>query len=310
MRIVFMGTPDFAISSLDILMKGPHEIAGVITAPDKPAGRGQKMKESAVKKYAKKHGLYILQPTNLKDEHFQEELATLKADIQVVVAFRMLPPSVWDMPPEGTINLHASLLPKYRGAAPIHWAIIKGEKETGVTTFRLQHEIDTGNILFQEKTPIGPDETTGDLYERLKELGAALVEKTINAIDEGTVEPRPQNEDEVTKAPKLNRENCRISFDQPASDVHNFIRGLNPWPGAWTVLNDQQCKIFKSSPTGKKSVERAGYLCEHEGSLWVSCQEEWLKIEQLQLEGRKKMSGTDFVNGYSIESETGFTPAE
>ncbi len=301
MRIVFMGTPDFAIPSLKALLKSPHEIVGVITAPDKPAGRGQQMRESAVKQFAKKRGLYILQPTNLKDEHFQEELASLEADIQVVVAFRMLPRSVWDMPPEGTINLHASLLPKYRGAAPINWAIIHGERETGVTTFRLQHEIDTGNILFQEKTSIGPNETAGELYNRLRKMGAKLVLKTIDAIEDGTAQPKPQAEDEVTKAPKIDRDTCRISFDRSASDVHNFIRGLSPWPGAWTHLNDKQLKIFKTELTYKPTDKDPGQLETKDGSLYVATADDWLEIMELQLEGRKKMNATDFINGYTIE---------
>lgn len=256
LRIVFMGTPEFAVASLDALVKAGCTIVGVVTAPDKPAGRGMKLTESAVKQYAIAHQLPVLQPEKLKAENFLEELKLLKADIQVVVAFRMLPEVVWNMPAMGTINLHGSLLPQYRGAAPINWAVINGEKQTGVTTFRLQHAIDTGNILLQESFAIGENETAGEVHDRMKEIGARLLVETIRGLAAGTITEQPQQiEGSVRHAPKIFTETCRIDFTQSTEQVHNLIRGLSPFPGAFTNLQGKMLKIFRtvkdySHPTG------------------------------------------------------------
>jgi len=273
-----MGTPDFAVASLDALIKAGFTIVGVITAPDKPAGRGMRINESAVKKYAVKHGLKILQPERLKNEEFLSELKSLEADLQAVVAFRMLPEQVWNMPPKGTINVHASLLPQYRGAAPINWAIINGEKETGVTTFKLQHEIDTGNILLQEKIEIGENETAGELHDRMKEIGAALLVRTIEGLDNGTLSEVPQSsivnrESSIENsanlslitdhsllkhAPKITTQTCQIDWQKSADDIHNLIRGLSPYPAAFTELGDKTLKIFKSEKEHAPPTSRPG----------------------------------------------------
>ncbi len=245
LRIVYMGTPDFAVPPLKILVESGYDIAAVITAPDKPKGRGQKMAVSAVKDYALEAGLHIMQPTNLKDETFIEELRKLNANLQIVVAFRMLPEVVWRMPEIGTFNLHGSLLPQYRGAAPIHWAVINGEKETGLTTFFLKHEIDTGNIIMQEKEEILRKDTTGTLYQRLMQMGAGLVLKTVKAIEneDYTLIEQDTNQ-ELKHAPKLFKENTEIDWNKPAEEVYNFVRGLNPFPSAWTILNDKNSSFI------------------------------------------------------------------
>ena len=253
LRIVFMGTPEFAVASLKKLLEAGCNIVGVITAPDKTAGRGLQLQQSAVKKYAVEKGLNILQPEKLKSPEFLTQLRSLRADLQVVVAFRMLPDLVWNMPPMGTVNLHGSLLPQYRGAAPINWAIINGEKETGVTTFKLQHEIDTGNILLTEKILIGEDETAGELHDRMKEIGAGLVLKTIQGLSENSLFETPQsalpNGNEQTKlktAPKLFTETCKINWEKPVDEIYDLIRGLSPYPGAFTTLRDKTLKIIKA----------------------------------------------------------------
>ncbi|MCX8019928.1 MAG: methionyl-tRNA formyltransferase [Chitinophagaceae bacterium] len=307
LRIVFMGTPDFAVASLDALVKEGCTIAGVITAPDKPAGRGLKPAESPVKKYAVEHGLTCLQPEKLKDPFFLDELRSLRADLQVVVAFRMLPEAVWSMPPMGTINLHASLLPQYRGAAPIQWAIINGEEETGLTTFRLKHEIDTGDILLQEKIRISKNETAGELYERMKRAGAALLLKTIKQLAEGKITPMPQallTENVVLKtAPKITNEMCRINFNKTAKEVHNLVRGLSPVPGAFTLLNGKIIKIYKTelkqdqenlSPLKKPGA----FLTDGKTYLAFACADSYLFVKEIQAEGRKKMSVEDFLRGF------------
>ncbi|HRN57628.1 MAG TPA: methionyl-tRNA formyltransferase, partial [Agriterribacter sp.] len=250
LRIVFMGTPEFAVASLDALVKAGYHIVAVITAPDKPAGRGMKLTESAVKKYALEQGLMILQPVKLKDPLFVDTLRSLKADMQVVVAFRMLPEVVWDMPPMGTINVHGSLLPQYRGAAPVNWAVINGEKETGVTTFKLQHEIDTGNILLQQSVAIGDDETAGELHDRMKESGAKLLVRTIDGLINGTIEEKEQHHPPLTafplkQAPKIFTETCRINWNKPVNEIYNLIRGLSPFPGAFTLLGGKTVKLFR-----------------------------------------------------------------
>ena len=263
LRIVFMGTPEFAVPSLEILIENKFNVVAVITAPDKPQGRGQKLVGSPVKECALKYQIPVLQPTNLKAPVFIEELKSYRANLQVVVAFRMLPESVWAMPAIGTFNLHASLLPQYRGAAPINWAVINGEKETGVTTFFLKHEIDTGSIIFQDTEPIGDKDTVGTLYERLMHKGAQLVLKTVNAINAGQYPSTPQTESAVIKhAPKIFKETCVMNWNQPSEHLRNFVRGLNPYPGAWTVINDKSYKIFeiRRLPGASDHSETAGTL--------------------------------------------------
>ena len=239
-----MGTPEFAVASLDILIQNNYNVVAVVTVPDKPAGRGQQIQQSAVKKYAIEKGLTVLQPEKLKDEQFIKELTALKADLQIVVAFRMLPEIVWNMPPLGTYNLHGSLLPKYRGAAPINWAIINGETESGVTTFKLKHEIDTGNMLFQQSTPIYPTTTAGDLHDSLMHIGAELILKTVKAIESNNYVLKPQNDSEIIHAPKLYKETCKINWDNSAEKINNLIRGLSPYPTAFTEYIDKKNQVI------------------------------------------------------------------
>ena len=295
-----MGTPEFAVASLQALVEGGVNIVGVITAPDKPAGRGKKIMASVVKQYAEVKGLKILQPTNLKSPEFLEELRSLEADLQVVVAFRMLPELVWNMPPLGTFNLHASLLPDYRGAAPINWAIINGEVETGLTTFFLKHEIDTGDIIFQEKEPIHEEDNVGSLYERLMKKGGFLTLKTVKAIQQGNYTETPQSVSETVKhAPKIFKDTCEINWDQDHKRVYDFIRGLSPYPCAWTTLKGKTLKVFKSTisneqlPVGKIVSDNKTYLR-------FGCQSGSLDILELQLEGKKRMPIDEFLKGYQI----------
>lgn len=303
LRIVFMGSPAFAVASLDILVKNDFNIVGVVTAPDKPAGRGLQLSETAVKKYAVTHGLKILQPVRLKDPQFLQALKALQADLQVVVAFRMLPEVVWNMPPLGTINLHGSLLPQYRGAAPINWAIINGEKETGVTTFKLQQEIDTGNILFAEKISISDDETAGELHDKLMQAGAKLLLKTVQAIANDNCHELPQAQlsegQELKHAPKLFKEDCRINWNQPVDKVYNFIRGLSPHPTAWTMLNGKVLKIFSAQ---KKKTNHAtipgSYLTDQKTHLSFCCTDGTIDLIEVQLEGKKRMDIQAFLHGY------------
>jgi methionyl-tRNA formyltransferase len=312
LRIVFMGTPEFAVASLDALVKESFNIVGVITTPDKPAGRGQKLAESAVKKYAFKTGIAstvpILQPANLKDLLFLEELKALKPDLQVVVAFRMLPEAVWALPGKGTINLHASLLPQYRGAAPINHVIMNGETETGVTTFFIRHEIDTGNILFQEKVKIGPDETAGELNDRLMKTGAELVVKTVYSIINGSYKEISQSElsvrsAELKTAPKISYDDCRINWDRPARELHNFIRGLSPHPAAWSEWTRDTgqkltIKIFRSVPEPASHNYQPGTLItDQKKFLKASCQDGFISIADLQLAGKKRMGIEEFLRG-------------
>ncbi len=299
MKIVFMGTPEFAVPSLKILVENQYPIVGVITAPDKPAGRGKQLQMSQVKQYALSQNLPLLQPVNLKSPEFIEELKSLQADLQVVVAFRMLPEVVWAMPPLGTFNLHASLLPKYRGAAPIHWAIINGETETGLTTFFLKHAIDTGNIIFQEKEPIYFEDTAGTLYERLMHKGAELVLKTVQAIEKGNLQTYEQK-GEVSYAPKILKETCQIDWNKSALQLYNFVRGLAPYPTAWTLLKEKYCKIFQINPKTLdweyKSV--IGSFRVQGNKLAFMSQEGWIEVLQLQLEGKKRMNTQEFLNGF------------
>ena len=300
LKIVFMGTPEFAVPMLDTLYHSQHKIAGVITAPDKPAGRGMQLSESDVKKYAVAHGLHILQPEKLKNEIFLDELRALDADLFVVVAFRMLPVTVWDMPPLGTINLHASLLPNYRGAAPINWAIINGEKETGVTTFKLQHEIDTGQIILREKIAIRDDETVGELYHELMGIGKDVLLKTIDATASGDYHLLPQdNITDVKHAPKIFKETCRIDWSKDAATIYNLVRGLSPYPAAWTTLQGKTLKIFTcekiieahSKQTGEVETDSKTYLR-------YTCADGYVLIKDMQLEGKKRMKVDEFLRGY------------
>ena len=314
-----MGTPEFAVASLEALVKAGCDIVGVVTAPDKPAGRGMKMNESAVKKYAVKNGLKILQPEKLKNHEFLSELKSLNADLQVVVAFRMLPELVWNMPPKGTINLHASLLPQYRGAAPINWAIINGEKETGVTTFKLQHEIDTGNILLQARIEIGDNETAGELHDRMKEIGAQLLVRTVEGIANGTLQEVPQsamangqsaiensaNSSLITDysllkhAPKITTQTCQINWQKSTDEIHNLIRGLSPYPAAFTELGDKNLKVFRSEKEQAPPTSRPGrWETDRRSYLKFACSDGYILVKDLQLEGKKRMGVEDFLRGY------------
>jgi len=296
-----MGTPEFAVPALENLVAEGWNVVAVITAPDKPQGRGQQLVASPVKEAAETLGIPILQPTNLKDASFQQELKALAADLQIVVAFRMLPEAVWNMPPMGTFNLHASLLPNYRGAAPINWALINGEKETGVSTFFLQHEIDTGNILFQEKIAILPEDNLGSLYEKLMTLGADLVVKTVDAIASQTIQPQPQNESQALRtAPKIFKETGQIDWTASATSIHNLIRGLSPYPGAWTELQGKTCKIFASTTLeGQLSGKTTGeWTSDFKTYLHFQCGEGILVVQELQLEGKKRMNVDELLRGW------------
>lgn len=310
LRIVFMGTPDFAVASLDALVQAGANIVGVITAPDKPAGRGFKLTESTVKKYAVLHGLTILQPPKLKDPDFLVQLEALKADLQIVVAFRMLPEIVWNMPPMGTVNLHGSLLPQYRGAAPIHWAVINGEETTGVTTFQLKHEIDTGNILLQEKISIGENETTGEVYNRLMNIGAVLLVKTVKEMAEGNLAPIPQQTLTQTNAilkhaPKIFTDTCRINFNNTTQAVHNLIRGLSPIPGAFTMLEGKTLKIFKAIKENLiPDIAPGHFKTDGKTYLKFACSDGYIIIQELQLEGKKRINIEEFLRGYRFQHLT------
>lgn len=305
MRIVFMGTPEFAVPSLKILHENGYNIVGVITAPDKPKGRGKKLLGTPVKEYAESVGLNILQPTNLKSPDFVEQLRSLKADLQIVVAFRMLPEVVWSMPPLGTFNLHGSLLPQYRGAAPINWAIINGETETGVTTFFLKHEIDTGNIILQEKEPIGLDDTVGDVYTRLMNKGADLVLKTVETIAKGEVQLLPQDDSlELKKAPKIHKDTCKIDWDCASSTVRDFIRGLSPYPAAWTILGDKKFKVYEGRAAQSKrdgGTKPGDYITDNKTYLSVKTNDGWFDLLELQMEGKKRMSIEDLLRGFKFD---------
>jgi methionyl-tRNA formyltransferase len=305
LRIVFMGTPEFSVPSLDKLLQAEYNIVGVITAPDKPAGRGMSLQQSAIKKFALEKGLKILQPEKLKDPVFLKELKSLNADMQVVVAFRMLPEVVWNMPPMGTINLHASLLPQYRGAAPINWAIINGEKETGVTTFKLQHQIDTGNILLQEEITIGEDETAGELHDKMKEIGAKLLVKTVKELVQGNLNSIPQSWSDrdgqtmLKHAPKFSTKTSKIDWTKTVDEVYNLIRGLSPYPGAFTLLNSKSLKIYKAKKEIIQPVIAAGgYETDKKTFLKFACNNGYILITELQLEGKKKLTVEEFLKGY------------
>ena len=308
LRIVFMGTPEFAVGILDTIYQHDYDVVGVITAADKPAGRGQQIKYSAVKEYALEKGLRLLQPTNLKDEAFLEELKSLNANLQVVVAFRMLPEAVWKMPSLGTFNLHASLLPQYRGAAPINWAVINGEKTTGVTTFFIDDKIDTGAMIIKAAIEIGENENAGQLHDRLMDLGKDTVVKTLTLIENGTAETTIQpTDDDVKTAYKLNRENCKIDWTKPGAEIHNLIRGLSPYPAAWCFFKDNgqewNVKIYETLFTEEAHDTPAGTIIADKKEISIAVADGYIKILALQFPGKKKMTAKEFLNGMTFSGE-------
>ena len=305
LRIIFMGTPEFAVASLDALVAAGWNVVGIITAPDKQGGRGMNLQQSAVKKYALEKGLKILQPQKLKDPQFIDELQSLKADLQVVVAFRMLPEVVWNHPLMGTINVHASLLPQYRGAAPINWAVINGEKESGVTTFKLKHEIDTGDILLQQKVAIADDETAGTLHDQLMYTGAGLLVKTITGLADGSLKETPQSEcnrgpsETLKHAPKLFTATCSIDWNKPVDDVYNLVRGLSPYPAAFTLLKGKTLKIFScEKEIIKPDIPPGEFSTDKKTFLKFACVDGFIWVKELQIEGKKRIGITDFLRGY------------
>jgi methionyl-tRNA formyltransferase len=305
LRIIFMGTPEFAVPSLEILVENKFNVVAVITAPDKPQGRGQKLTASPVKECALKYNIPVLQPTNLKSPEFLEELKSYQANLQIVVAFRMLPEVVWSMPSLGTFNLHGSLLPQYRGAAPINWAIINGEKETGVTTFFLKHEIDTGSIIFQDREPIHEEDNVGTVYDRLMHRGAQLVLKTMRAIEEGNYPNQPQPTGiEIKHAPKIFKETCEVNWNQLSEQVRNFVRGLSPYPAAWSIINGKIFKVFhvrKSQITNHQSQMNPGSVeTDNKTYLCVKTLDGFVSIEEFQPEGKKRMTIQEFFRGNKI----------
>jgi methionyl-tRNA formyltransferase len=308
LRIVFMGTPEFAVGILDTIIKNNYEVVGVITAADKPAGRGQKIKYSAVKEYAIEHQLHLLQPTNLKDEEFLAELKSLKANLQVVVAFRMLPEVVWKMPKLGTFNLHASLLPNYRGAAPINWAIINGETKTGVTTFFIDDKIDTGAMILSKETPISISENAGVLHDRLMNLGCEAVIETLNLIENGIVKTTIQEDSsEIKTAYKLNKDNCKIDFTKSGIEIYNLIRGLSPYPSAWCTFidgeNEWGVKIYEAKLVVESHTNAIGSILTTKKEIKIAVQEGYLEITSLQFPGKKRMTTVELMNGMTLSGE-------
>lgn len=306
LRLVFMGTPEFAVASLEAILLADYNVVAVITAPDKPAGRGMQLTESAVKKFAVANGLPVLQPEKLKDPMFQAQLRALNADLQIVVAFRMLPESVWHMPRMGTVNLHGSLLPQYRGAAPINWAVINGEHETGVTTFQLQQDIDTGSILLQDRFPISDTDTAGDVHDRMKVIGAQLLVKTIDGLAAGTLAATPQqNPTDLKHAPKIFTETCRIDWNKPTAEIYNLIRGLSPFPAAFTELDGKTLKIFRSEKEIRSPGTAPGaYDTDGKTYLRFATRDGYIRVTELQLEGKKKMAIVDFLRGYRFPANS------
>lgn len=308
MRIVFIGTPHFSVPSLEKIHESSHELVGVITSPDRKAGRGMQIQYSPVKKFALEHDLPLLQPTNLKDASFQAKLKAWDAELQVVIAFRMMPKAVWDMPPRGTINLHASLLPDYRGAAPINWAIINGERETGLTTFQLVHEIDKGGILLQHKMPIGPDENAGSLHDRMMQEGAGLVLETLDGLESGQLKARAQDEASARHdAPKIFKDDCEIDWKKSAGDIHNLIRGLSPYPAARTHISDVDTgkglvlKIYRASfEVEEHGIPPGVFKSDDKSRLHIACSDGWIQVHVLQLEGRRRMVTEEFLRGYKF----------
>ena len=308
LRIVFMGTPEFAVTILDTLLENDINVVGVITAPDKPAGRGRKLNKSAVKEYAETKGLNILQPTNLKSEDFLEELKSLNANLQIVVAFRMLPKAVWQMPEFGTFNLHASLLPNYRGAAPINWAIINGETKTGVSTFFIDEKIDTGEMILQETINIDANENAGSLHDKLMHLGSDLVLKTVNHIAIGDVKTTPQPEDAISRtAYKLNKDNCKIDWTESIDTIHNKIRGLSPYPAAWCqLLNDEETLDIKIYTVEKEIIEhdyKVGSIISSKKELKVAVKEGFINVLDIKLPGKRTLDIKSLLNGYTFKTD-------
>ena len=299
-KIVFMGTPSFAVASLKALLDAKMNVVGVVTAPDKPAGRGMQLQQSAVKQFALEHQLPIAQPEKLKSPEFFAQIQAWQPDIQIVVAFRMLPESIWSYPPMGTLNVHGSLLPKYRGAAPINWAIINGEQETGVTTFRLQHAIDTGDILLQERIPISPDMTAGELHDIMMEVGAQTLVTTLNGLIAGTIQPTPQKEELASlHAPKIFTKDCEIDWQQPIAQIHNLIRGLAPFPGALTKVDGKIVKLFSTSILAENPKEPVGsFVTDGKTYVRFACSDGYIQLNDIQWEGKKRMPIADFLRGY------------
>ncbi|MCY7309563.1 MAG: methionyl-tRNA formyltransferase [Chitinophagaceae bacterium] len=306
LRIVFMGTPEFAVASLDALVKAGCNIVGVITTPDKAAGRGLQLQQSAIKKYAVEHNLKVLQPEKLKNPEFLAELKSLNADLQIVVAFRMLPEAVWNMPPMGSVNLHGSFLPQYRGAAPINWAVINGEKETGVTTFKLKHEIDTGDILLQESFPIGENDTAGEVHDKMKEIGANLLVKTVKGLADGSLKEAQQaqvsdgdRQTPLKHAPKIHTDTCRINWSLPVENVYNQVRGLSPYPAAFFTMNEKMMKVYKVKKEITVPTHSEGeYETDGKSFLKFACTNGYLHLLEVQMEGKKKMTIANFLRGY------------
>jgi methionyl-tRNA formyltransferase len=308
LRIVFMGTPEFAVGILDTIIKNNYEVVGVITAADKPAGRGQKIKYSAVKEYALEHNLKLLQPTNLKDEAFLSELKSLNANLQVVVAFRMLPEAVWKMPKLGTFNLHASLLPYYRGAAPINWAIINGETKTGVTTFFIDDKIDTGAMILSKEIGINPNENAGELHDRLMVLGSKTVVETLGLIEKGNVQTTIQQDNSKIKtAYKLNRENCKIDWSKPTTEIYNLIRGLSPYPSAWCLFKDNDeewnVKIYDAKIISEKHSFNIGSIITSKKEIKIAVKDGFIQILSIQFPGKKKMLANELLNGINFSNK-------
>ena len=308
MKIVFMGTPDFAAHSLRALLHSEHHVVAVVTAADKPWGRGQKVLPSPVKAVAVEHGLPVLQPLSLKDERFIGELKSYNADIFVVVAFRILPVQVFTIPPQGTLNIHASLLPRYRGAAPINWAIINGEKETGVTSMLIDEKVDTGNILLQEKTEITPEMTAGELHDKLALLGAKLLLRTLDGLQKNRIQPIIQNNALASKAPKITRELCHLKFDKPVDRVYNLIRGLNPYPAAFCYHKGNLLKIFTGKPVYEPPVAKCGEISAIGKDYFdIACIDGIIRVTDVQLQGKRRMAVADFLNGYKINIGDSFS---
>lgn len=310
LRIIYMGTPDFAVEPLKTLVEAGKDVVAVVTMPDKPAGRGHKLQFSPVKEYALKAGIPILQPENLKSPDFLQELASYNADLQIVVAFRMLPEAVWSMPKYGTFNLHASLLPRYRGAAPINWAVINGDKETGITTFFLKHEIDTGNIILQEKVAIDEEDNAGDVHDKLMYLGADLVLKTLKMIEEDNVITRPQDDAQASPAPKIFKDTAKLDFDKCAADIRNLVRGMAPYPAAWFNIklqdgNESMMKIFKVSIEEKNHNYSVGtILTDGKKMLKIACKDGFINLLEVQMAGKKRMAAEDLMRGTNLVGAT------
>lgn len=310
LRIIYMGTPDFAVEPLKTLVEAEKDVVAVVTMPDKPAGRGHKLQFSPVKEYALKAGIPVLQPENLKSPDFLQELASYNADLQIVVAFRMLPEVVWSMPKYGTFNLHASLLPRYRGAAPINWAVINGDKETGITTFFLKHEIDTGNIILQEKVAIDEEDNAGDVHDKLMYLGADLVLKTLKMIEEDNVITRPQDDAQASPAPKIFKDTAKLDFDKCAADIRNLVRGMAPYPAAWFNIklqdgNESMMKIFKVSIEEKNHNYSVGtILTDGKKMLKIACKDGFINLLEVQMAGKKRMAAEDLMRGTNLVGAT------